>query len=450
MTAKPTQQSGTDPVTDPTESTVKIRNPAVGFILITLLLDVLGFGLLIPVGPMLVMSLLNSGDGGSEQQAATYVGALTATYAVMQFVFAPILGALSDRFGRRPVLLIALFGSGVDYFAMALAPSLWFLFVTRAINGLCGASITVCNAYIADVTPPHKRAAAYGMIGAAFGIGFIIGPLAGGFLGLYDIRLPFVAAGVITMINWLYGLFVLPESLPPERRGTFSLKRANPIGAFAGLRRYPLVAGLAGSFFFLHMAMFGLHATWVLYMADQFQWTPLQVGLSLALVGIGAAVVQGGLARKLIPALGERRSVLIGIAVGVAAYIAYGAAPQGWMIYVIIALASIGGISQPAAQAIITKIVRPDEQGAVQGALTAVQCVANVIGPVVGAGAFAYFISDSAPMKIPGASFFLSALLAAIGWLIAAWVLFKQGGLTDTPVQHIEIVPKHKAPAVPS
>jgi DHA1 family tetracycline resistance protein-like MFS transporter len=363
------------------------------------------------------------------------VGGLAATYAAMQFVFAPILGALSDRFGRRPVLLVALLGSGLDYFAMALSPVLWFFFITRAINGLSGATMSVCNAYIADVTPPAKRAAAFGMIGAAFGIGFVLGPLLGGALGHFDIRLPFYAAGTVTLLNWLYGLFVLPESLPKERRATFSLARANPVGAFKHLREYPLVAGLAVSFFFLQLAMFGLHATWVLYTAHRYGWTPLQVGLSLTLVGVGAAVVQGGLARKLIPALGERRSVLIGIVIAAVAYAGYGAAPSGWMIYVMVALASLGGIAQPASQAIITKTVRPDEQGAIQGAMTSLQCVAQIIGPILGAGAFAFFISDRTPVKIEGASFYLSALLAAVG-LVIAWLVFRmnpEGGHAGIP-----------------
>ncbi|MBL8999503.1 MAG: TCR/Tet family MFS transporter [Phycisphaerae bacterium] len=399
------------------------RSPAVGFILITLLLDVLGFGLLIPVGPILIKSLLASEGGATDERAAAIVGGLAAMYAAMQFLFGPLLGALSDRFGRRPVLLLALFGSGLDYFAMALAPTLWFFFITRAINGISGASMSVCNAYIADITPPEKRAAAFGMVGAVFGIGFVLGPLAGGLLGGIDVRLPFYVAGGVTLINWLYGLIVLPESLPKELRTRFHLSRANPVGAVKNLAKYPLVAGLSVSFFFLQMAMFGLHATWVLYTTHRYQWTSFQVGLSLALVGIGAAVVQGGLARKLIPALGEARSVLIGIAIGAAAYVAYGASTEGWMIYATIAIASLGGIAQPAAMAIITKTVRPDEQGTMQGAMVPLQSAAQIIGPILGAGAFAYFISDLAPVQIPGASFYLSAIFAVIGLVIAAYVL---------------------------
>ncbi len=396
-----------------------MKTPAVKFIFLTLLLDVLGFGVIIPVAPRLVQSLLNHGAGGTEQDAAHIVGYLAALYAAMQFIFAPALGALSDHFGRRSVLLIALFGSGLDYFAMAFAPSIMFLFITRALNGISGASMTVASAYIADVTPPAKRAAAFGMIGAAFGLGFILGPVLGGVLGNYDIRLPFYVGGGITLLNWLYGLFVLPESLPPERRVPFRPHLAHPLAAMKNLGRYPLVAGLASSLFLLNTAMFILHATWVLYTAHRYGWSPRDVGLSLGMVGIGAAIVQGGLARKLIPALGERASLLIGLGIGTLAYIGYGSATQGWMIYVIIAFASIGGIAGPACQAMITRTVSPTEQGAIQGALTSLQSIANILGPLIGSTAFAYFISDKAPIKLPGAPFFVSAALSVIGLLIA-------------------------------
>lgn len=397
------------------------HTPAIGFIFITLLLDVLGFGVLIPVAPRLIEKLLHNGAGGTDSEAAYIVGWLAATYAIMQFLFSPLLGAFSDRVGRRPVLLVAIFGSGLDYFAMAFAPTLWIFFITRALNGLSGASMTVCNAYIADITPPEKRAAAFGMVGAAFGLGFILGPAAGGFLGEIDLHLPFYVAGALSLANWLYGLFFLPESLPPERRSRLTLARANPIGAFIGLKRYPLVAGLAGAMFLINLAMFGLHMTWVLYTKHRYEWSPLVVGLSLGFVGLGAALVQGGLVRKIVPWLGERRSLLIGLCISILAYIGYGAATQGWMIYVIVAFASLGGIAQPAAQAIITKTVRPYEQGEVQGALTSLQCIAQIVGPLVATRAFGYFISDQAPIYLPGASFFLGAIFSAMGTAVAAW-----------------------------
>jgi DHA1 family tetracycline resistance protein-like MFS transporter len=395
------------------------RKPAVVFIFLTLLLDVIGIGLIIPVAPRLVEQL----EGKGEAAAATTVALLAATYAAMQFIFAPVLGSLSDRFGRRPVILISLLGSGLDYLAAALAPNLLVLFITRAINGVSGANITACNAYIADVTPAEKRAGAFGLVGAAFGLGFILGPLMGGVLGGIDIRLPFVAAGVLTLVNWLYGWFVLPESLPAERRRPFSLARANPVGTFAHLARYPVITGLGASMLFLNLAQFGLHATWVLYTKHRYGWSELQTGLSLALVGVGAAVVQGGLARKIIPALGEKRSLLIGIGIGVAAYVGYGLATAGWMIYAIVLAASLAGIAQPAGQAIITKAAKPTEQGEVQGALASLQSVAAIAGPLIGGTAFAWFISESAPAYVPGAPYFASALLALVGLGIAARTL---------------------------
>lgn len=395
------------------------RKPALGFIFITLLLDVLGFGLIIPVGPKLVQHL----QGGGEQEAAGAVGLLAATYALMQFLFAPLLGVLSDRFGRRPVLLVSVFGSGLDYFAMSIAPTVGWLFVTRAVNGLSGASMTAANAYIADVTPPEKRAAGFGLAGAAFGLGFVLGPLIGGFLGERDIHYPFYAAGILALLNWLYGYFVLPESLPATRHHSIRFARANPIGAFSGLTKYPMVLGLAASFFLMNAAQFALHATWVLYTGHKFGWGPEDVGLSLFAVGICAAIVQGGLARRIIPVLGERLSLLIGVAIGVVSYIGYGAATHGWMIYATIAFGCLGGIAMPAAQSIITRSVPRDQQGTVQGAMTSLQSVANVLGPLIGSSAFAYFISERAPFKLPGAPFYVGAILSFLGLVIAAIVL---------------------------
>lgn len=397
---------------------MRSKKPALGFIFVTLLLDVLGFGVIIPVAPKLVQALL---ENGTEERAAKYVGALAASYAAMQFFFAPLLGALSDRVGRRPVLLFSILGSGLDYIVMALAPNLAVLFITRALNGLTGASMTVANAYIADITPPDKRAAAFGMTGAAFGLGFILGPLAGGILGEIDLRLPFFAAGGFALLNWLFGLIVLPESLPRELRAPLAIKKMNPIGAFAGLWRYPAVAGLAISFFLMNLAMYGLHNTWVLYTSHRYGWSPRDVGLSLFLVGLTSAIVQAGLARKLIPMLGERRSLLWGVLIGAAAYVCYGAATQGWMIYATIIGASIGGIAQPAGQALLTRAVRPDEQGVIQGALTSLQSVAAILGPLIAASLFAYGISERAvlPFNHPGLSFFAGAGFCVVGWLFA-------------------------------
>jgi DHA1 family tetracycline resistance protein-like MFS transporter len=389
------------------------RQPALRFILLVVLLDVLGFGLLIPVGPDLVMKL----QGGTEKDAAPVVGWLMATFSLMAFLGAPLLGALSDRFGRRPVLLVSMFGSGLDYFAMALAPNLSWLFVTRAINGLSGASITVANAYIADVTPPEKRAAAYGMFGAAFGVGFVAGPLLGGLLGDLDIHYPFYAAGLLTLLNGVYGALVLPESLPPVRRSLHAVH--SPVAALAVFRGYPLVRRLAVAIFLVNMAQFALHATWRLYTRHRYGWDPGDVGWSLFAVGIGAFVVQGGLARHLVPRLGERRAIVVGLVFAVFAYVGYAVATEGWMIYVAIAVAACGGLAMPAMQSLITRNVRPDQQGAVQGGLTSAQSLANIVGPLLGAWLFAWSIDPAHEGAHPGTVFFASAALAAAG-LVAA------------------------------
>lgn len=399
------------------------RKPALGFIFITLMVDVLGIGLIIPVAPKLVQFL----QGGTEEQAAGVYGYLVATYGLMQFAFAPLLGVLSDWFGRRPVILIALLGSGIDFFAQALSPTVTILFITRAINGLSGASITAANAYIADVTPPERRAAGFGMIGAAFGIGFVLGPLMGGWLGAFNIRWPFYAAGILALVNWAYGMFVLPESLPREMRSAPRWMRANPLGAFTGLRGHPMVQWLALSLFLVYIAQFALQSTWVLYTSYRYHWSPRDVGISLALVGVGAAIVQGGLARKIVPKFGEKRSMLFGLAVAACAYVGYGLAPYGWVIYVIIAIASIGSILGPAAQSLITKTVGATEQGTVQGAITGLQSAATVIGPILGGQAFEYFVSVRAPFKLPGAAFFIGAILTFIALATAAFATTRRG-----------------------
>jgi DHA1 family tetracycline resistance protein-like MFS transporter len=404
---------------------VSSRRPAVIFVFITLLLEVLGFGLLIPVGPRLVMEL----QGGGEQEAAPVVGWLAATYAGMQFIFAPILGALSDRFGRRPVLLLSTLGSGLDYFAMAIAPNLMWLFITRALNGISGAAMTAASAYIADVSPPEKRAQAFGMIGAAFGIGFILGPLIGGLLGDIDIRYPFLVAGGVTLLNLAYGYFVLPESLQPENRAKFTLKNAHVLGAMAKLGRYPLVAGLAGAAFLMNLANFALHATWVLSMSHRFNWNGKQVGLSLFLVGLTSAIVQGGLAGKLVKSMGERRAYLLGVAAGAAAFLGYGLATKGWMIYAIIVGASIGGVAMPASQAMITKTVEGDEQGAVQGGLTSLQSLAQIFGPVMGGYIFTYSITGGG--SFPGLVYVVGAGLIVLGLVVALMAMRRVDRLGD-------------------
>lgn len=388
------------------------------------MLDVLGVGLIIPVAPKLIAQL---DVGGETAHHAAMYGWLTATYALMLFLFAPLLGSLSDKVGRRPVILIALLGTGLDYLAMAFAPNLTILFITRALNGMSGASMAASMAYIADVTPPEKRAAGYGLVGAAFGVGFVLGPLLGGYLGSIDLRLPFFVAGGLALTSWLYGYFVLPESLAPENRRAFSWARANPVGALLSISRFPRALTLAIAMFFLQLAMFGLHSTWVLYTEHRYKWDEFGVGLSLAVVGLTSAIVQGGIARKAVPRFGERACLLFGVAIAVCAYLGYGLATEGWMIYAIIAVASIGSVAGPAGQSLISKSVEPNQQGELQGSLSSMQSVAQVIAPLAATKIFALSLTGEGWIRHPGASFFWCAGLALIGLVLAVRGLRQQG-----------------------
>ncbi len=390
------------------------RTPAIGFIFFTLFLDILGIGLIIPVLPKLIEEFA----AGSTSSAAFYTGILTAVYALMQFICAPILGSLSDKYGRRPVLLLSLFGLGVDYILLALAPNLIWFFIGRVIAGATSASISTASAYIADVSPPEKRAQNFGLIGAAFGLGFIAGPALGGVLGDVGLRVPFFVAAGLTLLNWLYGFFILPESLALEQRREFSWSRANPIGSLTALTRYPALLALTSSIVLSNLAQFALQSTWVLYTDYKFNWSPTDVGLSLAAVGVTAAVVQGGLIRVLLPKFGEKNAVLIGLSTGAISFTLYGLATQGWMMYAIIAAGAIGGIGGPALQAMISRGVPDNEQGALQGSLASVGSLTAVVGPLVASLAFGYFISDAAPIKIPGIAFFMGAALTLIALVL--------------------------------
>lgn len=395
---------------------MSLRRPALGFIFVTLFLDILGLGLIIPILPKLIVEL----QGGNVAAGAHTVGLLGALYALMQFLFAPVLGGLSDRFGRRPVILTSLFGSGVDYLVLAFAPSLAWFYVARAVLGITNANITAATAYIADISPPEKRAANFGLIGAAFGLGFVAGPALGGLLGNQDLRLPFFVAAGLSLANWLYGWFVLPESLAPANRRKFSWARANPVSSLAALRHRPVVLGLAVSFFLLNLANFGLHATWVLYTGYRYGWTPGQVGVSLAIVGLMAAIVQGGLARRIIPALGEPLSLKAGLLIAALSFAGYGLATEGWMIYAILAVGSFSGIAGPAAQGLVSRNTPDNEQGAVQGALTGLSSVAGFIAPLLAASLFAWGVRPERTVPLPGAPFFLGALFI-LASLAVAW-----------------------------
>lgn len=405
------------------------RSPALGFIFVTLFLDVLGFGLIIPILP----NLLKTFNQGDMTKTSLIYGSLAALYSLMQFAFAPVLGSLSDHFGRRPILLGSLFGSAVDYLFLAFAPTLPWFFVGRVINGVTGASITTAGAYIADISPPEKRAANFGIIGAAFGLGFIAGPALGGWLGQNNLRLPFIVAACLTFANWLYGFFILPESLKLEHRRPFSLAHANPFNTLAILRQHPVVLGLSATFLCLNLAHFCLQSTWVLYTGYRFNWGPRAVGISLAIVGVMAAVVQGGLVRMLIPRLGERRAIILGLSINVINFLLYGLATQGWMLYAVLTVGSIAGVAGPATQGLISRNVPPNQQGAIQGALTSIASLCGIIGPPVATGIFGYFISNRAPIHLPGAPFFLGSLLVFTGLILALRCFRKNIPIADPP-----------------
>lgn len=391
------------------------RKPAVGFIFVTLALAIVGFGLLIPVLPKLIVQF----RGGDITSGSHMYGWLVSIYALMQFVGAPILGSLSDRFGRRRIILIATAGSAIDYVIMACAPNLGWLFIARIIAGFTAGIYATANAYIADVTPPEKRAGAFGLLGAAFGIGFIVGPVLGGLLGEISIHLPFWVAAGCSALNWFWGLLVLPESLKPESRREFSWKRANPIGALLALRNFPAVLGLAESYFILMVAQTMMFSMWALYTDYRYHWSPREVGFSLMLAGVVSGIVQATLVKKIVPKLGDTRSVLIGLTISAAAYVGYGLATQGWMIYAIILVACLAGISGPALQSYITKHVPPDQQGAVQGVLGGLQSLAGIFGPFISTWSFGWAIAPASPLHLPGIAFFIAAILVSTSIVLA-------------------------------
>ncbi len=382
--------------------------PAILFIFITLFLDIFGIGVIVPVLPKLVVQL----QGGNVQAAAHAVGWLGALYAVMQFVFSPVLGSLSDRFGRRPVILASLLGSGLDYLLLAWAPTIGWLYLARIVSGVTAANFSAASAYIADVTPPEKRAAGFGMIGAAFGLGFIAGPAIGGLLGTYGLRVPFLVAAGITLLNWLYGAFVLPESLAPENRRPFKWSSAHPIKALVALGRWPLVMKLSGTHFLSMIAGNIYQCLWVLYTGTRYGWNSKQVGLSLALVGVMAAIVQGGLAGRVLKIIGERRGVYVGLLAMSVAMACYGAASEGWMLYFIILIGSLAGIGSPATQSIISQAVPADEQGAVQGALNSITSMSGIIAPLLWTSLFSWALAPGRSVDLRGLPFFGASLLA--------------------------------------
>ena len=393
----------------------KSRPAATAFVLVTVLLDTLGLGLLIPVAPRLVASFLND-DLGS---ASHYFGILVSLYAAMQFLFAPVIGGLSDRFGRRPVILLSLLGAAASYLLSGLAPALSWLFVGRVISGITGASFSAAGAYIADVTPPEKRAQSFGLIGAVFGLGFILGPALGGVLGDVGLRLPYFVAAGLNFVNMLYGLFVLPESLRLENRRAFSFARANPLGSLRALGRHPIVLGLTGTMMCSFMAQWILQSIWALHTQSRFGWSLRMVGVSLMVVGVMTAIVQGGVVRVVVPRLGERRALVVGVLMAVVGHALLGLATQGWMMLVFIVPLSLGGLAGPAVQAIISREVGANEQGELQGSLNSLAGIAAIAGPLIGTGLLARFGPETASPHIPGAAFFAASAFNALGLVLA-------------------------------
>ncbi len=396
------------------------KKAALGFIFVTLLLDVIGFGIIIPVMPKLIEELIH----GDLSAASRWGGWLMFAFAIMQFVCAPVLGNLSDKYGRRPVLLFSLFGFGIDYLLLAVAPTIGWLFVGRIIAGITGASFTTASAYIADISAPADRAKNFGMIGAAFGLGFIIGPVIGGLLGSMGPRVPFIAAAVLSLMNWLYGYFVLPESLSRENRRSFSWKRANPVGSLMHLRKYPALGGLIVSLMLIYIAGHSVQSTWAFFNMEKFKWDEKMVGISLGVVGLLVALVQGGLIRVVNPRLGNEKSIYVGLAFYTIGLILFAFAWQGWMMFAFLIPYCVGGICGPALQAVISNHVPSSEQGELQGALTSLMSATTIIGPPVMTNLFAHFTGHDAPVYFPGAPFLLGAVLM-LGSTILAYRMFR-------------------------
>ena len=391
------------------------RNAAIGFIFVTLLIDVIGFGIIIPVMPGLISNLKHV----DVSTAAKYGSYLTVAYALTQFVFAPILGNLSDKYGRRPVLLFSLLGFGIDYIFLALAPTYGWLFIGRIIAGITGSSFTTAAAYISDISAAENRAKNFGMIGAAFGLGFIIGPLMGGMLSQFGQRIPFYVAAALALVNGVYGYFVLPESLKKENRREFKWARANPVGTLLHLRKFPSIAGLLVSILLLYIAAHAIMSNWNYFTIHRFKWNEKTVGISLAVVGILVAFVQAGLTRIINPKIGNEKSLYTGLAFYSIGMLLFGLATQSWMMFVFLVPYCLGGIAQPALQAVMAGKVPPNAQGELQGAITSLMSLAAIIGPLVMNNLFFYFSHEGTKNYLPGAPFFFGAVLMMTSAIIA-------------------------------
>ena len=398
------------------------KSAAIGFIFITMLIDITGWGIIIPVIPKLIKELIH----GDISEAAKIGGWLTFAYAITQFIFAPLVGNLSDKYGRRPIILISLFAFSMDYLLLAFAPTITWIFIGRIIAGITGASITTASAYIADVSTPENRAKNFGMIGAAFGLGFIIGPVIGGLLGQYGSRVPFYAAAILCLLNFLYGYFILPESLSKNNRREFSLKRANPIGAFLNLKKYPQLIGLVISIFLLYTASHAVHSNWSYFTMYKFNWDEKMVGISLGVFGLLVGIVQGGLIRVINPKLGNEKSIYVGMALYTVGMFLFAFATESWMLFAFSIPYCLGGIVGPAMQAVISGQVPANEQGEIQGTLSSIMSASAIVGPPMMSTVFYYFTHKDAPFQFAGAPFILGGILMLLSTIIAYLSLRKK------------------------
>lgn len=397
------------------------KSSAIWFIFITLIIDITGWGIVIPVVPKLIEELI----GGDISEASKYGGWLSFIYAFMQFLFAPVLGNLSDKYGRRPVILFSLLGFSLNFFIQAWAPTIFWLFVGRIFSGITGASITTASAYIADVSDETNRSKNFGMIGAAFGLGFIIGPVIGGLLGHFGSRVPFYAAAILCLVNFLYGYFILPESLSKENRRPFEFKRANPVGSLLKIKHHPEIFNLFIAWFLVYIASHAVQTNWSYFTMYKFGWNEKTVGISLGVMGIFTAFVQGFLIRKVHPKFGNEKSILYGITFYSVGMLLFSLANKDWMMFAILGIYCLGGIAGPALQSVISSKVSPKEQGDLQGALTSVISITSIIGPLLMTQIFYFFThpaakftifkySFKAPFQFSGAPFFLGFILMTL------------------------------------
>lgn len=398
------------------------KQAAIGFIFITMLIDITGWGIIIPVIPKLISELIN----GDVSEAAKYGGWLTFAYAFTQFIFAPLIGNLSDKYGRRPIILISLFAFAFDYILLAFAPTILWLFVGRIIAGLTGASITTASAYIADVSTPENRAKNFGMIGAAFGLGFIIGPVIGGLLGQFGSRVPFYAAAVLCFLNFLYGYFILPESLSKKNRRAFEWKRANPIGAFLNLKKHPELLGLMLAIFLLYVGSHAVHSNWSFFTIYKFNWDEKMVGISLGAIGLLVGLVQGGLIRWTSPRLGNQKSIYFGLILYTLGMFLFAIASESWMMFAFLIPYCLGGISGPALQSVISEKVPANEQGEIQGTMASLMSASAIVGPPMMTNTFYFFTHKEAPFQFAGSPFVLGGFLMLLSTIIAYYSLRKR------------------------